>query len=463
MKKLEDFKKIADTNLDKLDMSQEAKLSLINAARNSRKINFRKFGIMGVPMMAALIAFILFFTGVFPPNTSLRVHADDLMKGITPQQVENVKLSEQFLQATADFSVELFKKSYTKGKNSLISPTSVYLALGMTANGADGNTLKEFETLLGKKDIKIKELNSYYNSLDESLTGKQSSKVSIANSIWYRDDESLNVKKDFLQTNVDYYNASAYKADFNSKQTIQDINNWVKANTEKQIDKIIDTIDANTVMYLINTVYFDAQWLEPYTKESVRKGNFKLSDDSTKSVDFMYSLEDGYLKDNNAQGFIKPYKDGQYSFVALLPNEGVSIDNYVSSLNGESFTNLIKNKSNDKVRASLPKFKSDYGIKLIEPLKQMGLKECFDAGKANFSKMASGEENDLYVSDVLHKTFISVDTQGTKAGAATKVEIQTYGALATKSINLNRPFVYAIIDNETKLPLFIGTMMNPEF
>jgi serine protease inhibitor len=167
MKKLEDLKKIADTNLDKLDRPQESKLRLIDEAKNLRKTNFKRFGFIGVPVVAALIAFILFFTGVFPQNTALKVHAEDLMKGITPQKVENVKLSEQFLQSTADFSFEMFKKSYTKGKNSLISPTSVYLALGMTANGADGNTLKEFEKLLGEKGISIKELNSYYKSLSD--------------------------------------------------------------------------------------------------------------------------------------------------------------------------------------------------------------------------------------------------------------------------------------------------------
>jgi serine protease inhibitor len=464
MKKLEDFKKIADANLDKLDMSQEAKLRLINAARNSRKRNFRKFGLMGVPVMAALIAFILFFTGVFPPNTSLRVHAEDLMKGITPQQVETVKLSEQFLQSTADFSVELFKKSYTKGKNSLISPTSVYLALGMTANGADGNTLKEFEALLGNKNISIKELNSYYKSLADTLTKDQSSQVNITDSIWYSNEKDLNIEKDFLQTNADYYSAAAYKADFTSKKTVKDINDWVKANTGDKIDKIIDKIDADTIMYLINTIYFDAQWENIYYKEAVRKGDFKLTPESKKTVEFMHSTESVYLKDVNAQGFIKPYKDGKYSFVALLPNEGVSIDNYVSSLTGEGFINILNNKSKDTVFTALPKFKFDYNVNLVEPLKKLGLNTCFIAGKANFSKMENSKEASIYVSDVIHKTFISVDTQGTKAGAATRVDIAKGGIeVQQHTIILDRPFLYAIVDNETKLPLFIGTMMNPEF
>ncbi len=461
MKRLEDLKNIADANLNELDMSQESKTKLRNEVKIAKKINFKKLGFIGIPTVAAVIAFIVMFTGIFS-NGPAKVYASDLMKGITAQKVEAVELKEQFLRSTADFSVELFKKAYTKDKNSLVSPTSVYLALGMTANGADNNTLKEFEALLGKKSINIRELNTYYNSLSKRLTNVYSGKLSIANSIWYRKDDSLDIKKDFLQTNADYYNAAAYKADFNSKETVKDINNWVKNNTGNLIDKIIDEIDANTIMYLINAVFFEDQWKKPYAKEEVRKGPFELIDGTKKSVDFMYSEEDIYLKDDKAQGFIKPYASGQYSFVALLPNEGISIDSYVTSLSGEGFINLMKNKSKDKVSAALPKFKSEYEIKLVEPLKKMGLKDCFTDEKADFTKMANVNPGEIYIGDVLHKTFITVDTEGTKAGAVTKVEIRTKGISMSHNITLNRPFVYAIVDNETNLPLFIGTMMNPD-
>jgi serine protease inhibitor len=459
MKRLEDLKKIADTNLDKLDMSEEAKQRLINEVKKPRKSGFKKLGIVSIPAVAALIAFVLFTTGVFPPKTALKVQAMDLMKGVTPNKVETVYLTDKFKQSTADFSIDLFKKSYTKGKNSLVSPASVYLALGMTANGTGGNTLKEFEAVLGK-GMNMKELNAYYSTLMGKFMNSEIDKVNIANSIWYRNDNNLKIKGEFLQTNADYYKASAYKADFNSKQTVEDINNWVKANTGGQIDKIVDNIKERTVMYLINAVNFDAQWEKPYEKESVRKDNFELQDGSKKSADLMYSKEYGYIKDDNAQGFMKRYKDGKYSFVALLPNEGVSIDSYVASLSGSKFISLLNDKTKEEVVTALPMFKSEYSIELVEPLKQLGLKECFNSGKADFSKMVNGTENNPYVSEVLHKTFISVDTKGTKAGAATKVTTQAASA-PMKSIILNRPFVYAIVDNETNLPLFIGTMMNP--
>lgn len=456
MKKLDDFKKIADVNLDKMDMSKESKLKLIT------KISFKKLSFIGIPAIAALIAFIMLSTFIFPNLKTKKVYASNLMQGISAKKIETSQLDKQFIFSTADFSLELFKSAYTKGKNSLVSPPSVYLALGMTANGADGNTLKDFERLLGNSTINIEDLNSYYYSLANKLTTVNSGKVSIANSIWYRQEEGLNVKKDFLQTNADYYNASAYKADFNSKKTVNDINNWVKTNTYNLIDKIIDEINPDTIMYLINTVYFQDKWEVPYTEINVHKGIFQLTDGTKTSVDFMASEEDGYIKNDMAEGFIKPYENGKYSFAALLPNEGVSIDSFISSLTGESFINLLINKSEDKVSADLPKFESEYKIALAEPLKKMGLKDCFQGGKANFTKMASGSPGDVYVGDVLHKTFIRVDINGTEAGAVTKVEMYKGSMVLTHKITLNRPFLYAIVDNETKLPLFIGTMMNPE-
>ncbi len=453
--------------MKKLDMSHETKLKTKNEVKTAKKIGFKRLGykrlgFIVVPSLAAAIALMTFLTGIFPNLGTARVYARDLMKGIKPQKIETVELKEQFIQSTADFSLELFKASYSKNENSLLSPTSVFLALGMTANGADSNTLKEFEALLGKNKINILDLNAYYNSLSKELIRVESGKVNLANSIWYTQDKSLNVKKDFLQVNADYYNASAYEADFNSKQTVSDINNWVKNNTHNLIDKIVEGIDADTIMYLINTVYFEDQWENPYKKQDVSSAPFKLINGTEKPVDFMHSEEQGYLKDDKVQGFIKPYKSGKYSFIALLPNEGISLDSYISSLSGDSFIKLLKNKSNESVRASLPKFKMEYKVDLVDPLKHMGLKECFERGNADFTKMASSSEGNIYVGDVLHKTTITVDTQGTKAGAVTKVEMKDTSMPKVQVINLNRPFVYAIVDNDTKLPLFIGTMLNPE-
>lgn len=461
MKNLDNLKNIIDSNLKELDMSPDSKDRLRKSVKG-KNIGF-KFGVLkyiAPSAVAAVVALIMIFNNFFGAATT-KVYAKNLMEGISPQRVNSIELSDDFIKSTADFSVDLFKETLSKGENTLVSPTSVYLALGMTANGADGNTLKEFEKVLGRHGLDISELNRYYYSLAEELANTKTEKINITNSIWYRDN-GLNINKDFLQTNANYYGASAYMADFNSDKTVDDINNWVKQNTKKRIDKIIEGgINPNTVMFLINTLYFEGEWAEVYKKSDIIEGSFKFDNANTVPVEFMNSVEEIYLKDSKAQGFIKPYKGGQYSFIALLPNEGISLESYVSSLKGEDFLKLIENRENEGVLVSLPKFKAEYSKELKEPLTKMGLEDCF--GNADFSRMQDPKVNEgLYISSVLHKTFIQVDEQGTKAGAATKVEVQEKGMkVSTKKIVLDRPFLYAIIDNQTNLPIFLGVMNNP--
>lgn len=343
----------------------------------------KRLGVFGIPAIAVLIVCVMLFSNILGGNV---VHAGgDLMKDVTRGKVEAVNLSDGFIKSSADFSIDLLKKSVETGKNSLVSPTSVYFALAMTGNGADGRTLEEFESVLGKYKLKMGDINKFSYSYANSLTGTKTAKFNIANSIWYRDDESLTVNKDFLKVNADYYGAAAYKADFNSSRTVGDINNWVKSNTNNLIDKIVDRIDKDKVMYLINTLYFEDEWQKQYSKNNVRKGDFKPDSGAAISTDFMYSSESIYLKDDMAQGFIKPYKDNKYSFAALLPDQGVRVEDYVSKLTGEKFVSLIKNKTNATVNAGLPKFKSSYTKSLVDSLRAMGLKECFNGGLANFS------------------------------------------------------------------------------
>ena len=139
-------------------------------------------------------------------------------------------------------------------------------------------------------------------------------------------------------------------------------------------------------MYLINAVYFEDKWETPYTKQDIQDGEFYLEDGTRKKVEFMNSTEFIYISDDKAEGFIKPYESGKYSFVAILPNEGVGVDSYIASLSGEKFISLMDNKSSEKVRASIPKFKISYSKELKESLKNMGLVECFSLDKADFLK-----------------------------------------------------------------------------
>lgn len=178
----------------------------------------------------------------------------------------------------------------------------------------------------------------------------------------------------------------------------------------------------------------------------------------------MYSNEHRYLEDENATGFIKYYKDMSYGFAALLPNEDVSINEYVASLTGDKLHTMLNNCKNTSVETAIPKFDSEYDVEMSDILKTMGMPIAFDEEDADFSKLGTSTDGNISISRVLHKSFISVHEKGTKAGAATVVEMKNGSAMIkpddVKKVYLDRPFVYMIIDCETNIPIFIGTVMD---
>lgn len=384
-----------------------------------------------------------------------KVQAANLMEGIAAKPVSGKAADDAFKNSSADFAIRLFQQTRDDNKNSLISPLSVMLALSMTANGAKGETLAQMEALLGG-DIPMERLNEYLYSYIKALPSEKTAKLNITNSIWFKDN-GFTAEKAFLQKNADYYGAEAYKSAFDRK-TLRDINNRVKKNTDGMIEKIIDDFDPSAVMYLINTVLFDAEWENIYKKDEVRDGTFTALDGTKKTVPMMYSEEHSYLDDGKATGFIKPYKNG-YSFVALLPNEGVSLGDYAASMTGKSYIDTIKNAKDVPVETIIPKFSYDYDIEMSGALKALGMPLPFDAEKADFSALGSSGNGNIFISRVLHKAYIAVDEKGTKAGAATAVEInETAAAVDIYSVTLDRPFIYAVTDNATGLPVFIGTV-----
>ena len=391
-----------------------------------------------------------------------KVQAADLMEGVKANTVPGKAADDAFAQSQMRLAVDLFQSSVleSKDENVLISPLSIQLALAMTANGADGNTKAEMEALLGG-EISLEDLNEYLYSYVNNLPSAEKYKLQIANSIWFRDDEGrLQVEKGFLQKNADYYGAQAYKAAFDD-QTQKDINNWVKDHTDGMIDSILDQIDEDAVMYLINALVFDAEWQHVYDKSDVYKGKFTNIGGTEKQVDMMHSEETVYLQDENAIGFMKPYSGSKYNFAVLLPNEGVDIYEYIAGLTGESLMETLSTPQLGMVMATLPKFSYEYELTMNDVLKELGMPSAFSGDTADFSKMAHSSRGNIYIGDVLHKTFISVDELGTKAGAVTKVQMNDESApMSEWVVTLNRPFVYMIIDNKTNLPVFIGTVMD---
>ena len=414
-------------------------------------------------MFLAILSLILICSmAVNLTGCATKVQAADLMEGVQANTVTGKAADDAFAQSQMRLAVDLFQASVleSKDENVLISPLSIQLALAMTANGADGDTKAEMEALLGG-EISLEDLNEYLYSYVNNLPSAEKYKLQIANSIWFRDDEGrLQVEKDFLQKNADYYGAQAYKAAFDD-QTMKDINNWVKDHTDGMIDSILDQIDEDAVMYLINALVFDAEWQHVYDKSDVYKGKFTNIDGAEKQVDMMHSEETVYLQDENATGFMKPYSGSKYNFAVLLPNEGVDIYEYIAGLTGEELMETLSTPQLGMVMATLPKFSYEYELTMNDVLKELGMPSAFSGSTANFSKMAHSSRGNIYIGEVLHKTFVSVDELGTKAGAVTKVQMNDESApMSEWVVTLNRPFVYMIIDNETKLPVFIGTVMD---
>nr|MBE6545272.1 serine protease [Oscillospiraceae bacterium] len=386
----------------------------------------------------------------------IMVQAVDLMDGISPNKVVASGDLSRGNAAVTDFSVRLFKAT-DGGGNIFISPMSVLCALAMTANGAEGETLSQMEQVLG---MTTDDLNEYLYSYINSLPEGRKYKLKIANSIWFSNDPLLAVNKSFLQKNADYYGAEIYKTPFNSK-ALWDINTWVRRETDGMIPKVLDEIPNYAIMYLINTLAFEAEWGSVYEGNQVRSGIFTKEDGTEQNAKFMYSGEGKYLEDENATGFIKYYKDDEYAFVALLPNEGVALSDYVASLDGDSLNAILSNPISTTVKTSIPKFKTEYETEMSDVLCEMGMTDAFSVTLADFSGLGSYDGQNIYIGRVLHKTYIEVAEKGTKAGAVTVVEMKAGSAGPSpepKEVYLDRPFVYIIIDTENNVPLFIGTM-----
>ena len=408
-----------------------------------------------------MIAMVLSVALFFSMTACSKVSSDDLMKDVPAKAVDVLPDMDAGAAAATDFGVRLFQTSMEEGKNTLISPLSVLYALAMTANGADGETLAQMQQVLG---MDSDDLNCYMLAYMDLLPEAEEYKMSLANSIWFKDDPNFTVNESFLQTNADYYGSSIYKAAFD-EGTRNDINNWVKEHTDEMIPEILDEIPDEAIMYLVNALAFEAQWDDVYDEFQVRDGIFTKEDGTKQDVEMMHADEYKYLSDDLATGFIKYYEGRKYAFAALLPNEGITVQQYVDSLTGSHLQKMLADPEEIQVFTCIPKFESEYDIEMSEVLQEMGMTDAFDWRIADFSKLGTYNVDgmNICINRVLHKTFISVAEQGTKAGAATAVEMVAEGAAEIqeyREVILDRPFVYILIDCETNLPFFIGTMMD---
>lgn len=412
-------------------------------------------------LTAALALLMLLSVPVQMTSCALRVSAEEISAGYTRKATENVPVSDAFVAAMADFSLTLANTTLSMEKegkaNHLISPLSAMICLSMLANGAEGETLAQMEAVLG---MPIEELNKNLYAYTCDLYVGEDCKVSLADSIWYRDGDSFTVREEFLQTCADWYEAQQYAAPFD-ETTRKDINKWVDHYTDGMIDSILeDPIPAEAVMYVVNALVFDAKWEEEYEKKDILTDTFTSLGGTESSVTMLRSEESRYLTVEGGFGVAKPYKGTGYCFVGLLPEEGTDIYEFAASLDGGDWTAMWKEQVRTTVYTRIPEFTYASDMNLTDSLKEMGMTHLFSSDTADLSGLGTSAMGNLYCDGVYQKTFIQVDRNGTKAAAVTWAvnKAESAAPMEPKYVYLDRPFVYAIVDTKTGLPLFVGVV-----
>ena len=343
-------------------------------------------------------------------------------------------------------------------ENALLSPASILCALGMTLNGAEGETRLGLETALG---FSAGELNAALEGWLAALD-REGGPLRLANGIWISDEPDLQIEPDFLVQCREKYGAAAERLPFDG-EALERINGFVRDNTGGRIDGILDSIPRDALVYLVNALAFEADWETVYREDQVRAGVFTAADGERQDAEFLHSTEWAYLEDGNSRGFLKYYEGRRFAFAALLPEEGTTLTEYTDGLSGEKLRRLLEGKQEVKVEAAVPKFTAEDKLELGSVLSALGAGDAFDPERADFSRLGRCENGDnLYISRVLHRTFLRLDEKGTQAGAATAAEIARYTALMepeqVRRVVLDRPFLYLLLDCESGLPLFIGTV-----
>ena len=383
------------------------------------------------------------------------------------------KVSEDVVNANNDLGMKIFSRlaADEAGKNMMISPLSISIAMAMVTNGATGENLDEMKEVLGFGEMELPDVNEQFSQLIASLVEADKDLVlEIADSVWMDDVFAPDVKQDFVDVLTEFYDAAFFTEDFQDEATVGKINSWVSEKTHEKIDKVIDEIGPNTIMYLINAVYFKAAWTTSFDKESTYEGTFMLSDGSEGKADYMgfsydqevpdfYSYSSDWGDENGYSVVRLPYGRGVFAFYGIVPtyDNKSNIDDFIAKIAENGFDSYISQLEERSFPVQLPKYKFAYEKSLVDVFKSLGMEKAFAEG----ALMNIAEEPHApFISDIYHKTFVEVNEEGTEAAAVTVVEV---GENAMPSgFYANRPFVFVIRDDRTGSILFIGKVENPK-
>lgn len=386
---------------------------------------------------------------------------ENTMKGdlISMDSLELTEQEQQKIKADNQFTLNLFEQTLTtleQDENIMVSPLSVSMSVGMTANGAEGATRDAIYKTLQYEGYAQDFINQYYQKIIYALPNLDPEvQVDIANSIWYKDD--FKVVPRFLKTNATYYQATAEALNFSDPKSVEIINAWVDKKTQGKIPTIIDNIPGDLRMMLINALYFKGAWKTPFKKEATRSDQFTAPSGAVQTA-FMHRQGSMPVWVNDQLRAVElPYGEHKtYSMLAVLPNPGVSPAEVLKSLNETPLSDAEFTPR--MVSLDLPKFKFAYEQTLNDALSALGLQPAMN-DRADFTGISA--QGGLRISEVKHKTFIEVNEEGTEAAAVTSTGISVTSMPQYFEMRFDHPFLFFIKENKTGLILFSGLVHNP--
>jgi serpin B len=362
-------------------------------------------------------------------------------------------------QAANQFSFDLLRAAQAADPNATIflSPLSASMALGMTLNGASGETHDQMRSVLGFGALSEAEINAAYKGLIDLLAGlDNTSEILVANSIWAR--EGVPFVPAFIDAGQTWFNAEVQSVDFDDPASLVLVNDWVKSKTGGKIPKLLDSFDPDVVMALLNAIFFKGAWREPFDPKQTAPGIFRgvTGDQSVPMMNQTGPLRFASHQDYQAAELL--YGNGAFAMTLVLPSEGRSVRDLAASLNAVAWSGLTASLTElGNAHLMLPKLKLEYTRELSEDLLGLGMLDAFSEARADFSRLVVPPPR-LMISSVLQKTFLEVNEEGTTAAAATAVQI--IPTSAPPSIGVDRPFLLVLRERLSGTILFIGQISN---
>lgn len=372
--------------------------------------------------------------------------------------------TKTMIASTQSFGLDLFQKLSQENprQNCFISPTSVAIALNFAMAGARGTTRQAMAAAL--KLPKQEDTAKAFSALMNELESKDDPGVefNIANALFVQHNFKLN--DEFLKTAKDDFQSEVKNEDFAKPEAIQQVNAWVSEKTRGHIPTIVEKLSPETVAVLLNAIYFHGKWTKPFEPKSTRYGQFHLESGATKKVPLMNrSGKFNYMEESDFQAVALPYGSERYSAYIFLPAQTVNLSDFQKKLTAENWDKWMENfRPYDDGNLSLPKFHIDFGHTLNATLSHLGFADIF-SNHADFSGIHTPPPG-IKVSQVIHKTTLDVDEQGTVATAATGVVFMPPAVrmdVKRFSMIVDRPFIFAIRDEKTGMLLFIGSVYEP--